>query len=118
LRATPAGQPTLAVANPSPTDKQTAPRSNGPTLCKQGFVWRTANAQDHVCVTPAVRQKTVDDSTLGPHRQVGRLQAGKPAMCKQGYVWRQANAADYICVTPQARAAALADNRAAGARTS
>jgi Fibronectin type III domain len=118
----PSGQALLMIGgggsgSPAPENMRATGPGASPSLCKAGFVWRTANAEDHVCVTPAVRQETANDNALGPERQVGPSQNGKPADCKTGYVWRQASASDYVCVTPQTRAEAQADNQAAMSRT-
>ncbi len=41
----------------------------GSDTCKEGFVWRDAFANDHVCVTPAERGQAVFDNLLAPSRR-------------------------------------------------
>ena len=41
----------------------------GPDTCKQGFVWREAALGDHVCVTPATRQRTWNDNARAAARR-------------------------------------------------
>lgn len=77
--------------------------------CRQGYVWRQANPEDHVCVTPQQRQQAASDNALAPGRTAKGSQA--PARCLPGYVWRQANAQDFACVPPQTRALVAEENR-------
>ena len=42
---------------------------NGPDTCKQGYVWREAFPNDHVCVTPQTRQQTQDDNSQAAQRR-------------------------------------------------
>jgi Domain of unknown function (DUF4185) len=87
----------------------------GPDTCKQGYVWREAIPDDHVCVTPdqrmLARQQNQDAASH-------RAQGGPYGLdtCKQSYVWREAYADDHVCVTPAARAQARTDNEAASSR--
>src|SRR5229473_4082966 len=36
--------------------------TSGPDTCIQGFVWREAGPDDHVCVPPAIRDQTLGDN--------------------------------------------------------
>lgn len=43
--------------------------------CRQGYVWREAVPDDHVCVTPAIRQQAAEDNAKrapGASRAEGR----------------------------------------------
>lgn len=88
--------------------KQIRPRSD---LCKQGYVWREAGPEDHVCVTPGTRDQTRTDNNLAGRRAVPNSE-----VCKQGFVWREAFASDHVCVTSQTRTEAAYDNRFAAQR--
>ena len=48
----------------------------GPDTCLQGYVWRDAFPDDHVCVTPETRAPTLSLSILHRHRQRAIDQAG------------------------------------------
>jgi hypothetical protein len=102
--------------NPNPSASTGSP-SNGstprtrPDLCEHGFVWREANAVDHVCVTPQTRTQTaIDNSQAASRRQPGGGAYG-PNTCRQGFVWRQAYPGDVVCVTVDTRTQAAQDNR-------
>ncbi len=82
-----------------------------PDTCKQGFVWREAVADDHVCVTPATRSEAAKDNSLAANRREPHGGASGPDTCKPGFVWREVVPADHVCVTPQMRAATAADNK-------
>ncbi|MDZ8188269.1 MAG: hypothetical protein RMX96_25870 [Nostoc sp. ChiSLP02] len=88
----------------------------GPDTCRQGYVWREAVPNDHVCVTPKTRSQTAKDN----NQVVNRIQPGGGAYgsftCRQGYVWREAVPNDYVCVTPQTRSQAAKDNSQANSR--
>jgi hypothetical protein len=103
-------------ATPTQQTPATLPK---PGTCKQGFVWRQVNPQDHVCVTAQERQQVANDTAAAAAHTVprGAVRLTTPQPCLKGYVWRQAASSDYVCVTPQSRAAAQADNAAAAART-
>lgn len=82
----------------------------GPDTCLQGYVWRDAFPDDHVCVTPETRaQADGDNSQAAVRRQPGGGAYG-PNTCSQGYVWREARPEDHVCVSPEIRAQAAADN--------
>jgi tetratricopeptide (TPR) repeat protein len=84
--------------------------------CKQGFVWREAQASDHVCVTPQTRAQTAEDNRQAASRIDPINHAYGPNTCKQGFVWRNAFPGDFVCVTPQIRAQTEQDNRQAASR--
>ncbi|MFJ2031969.1 hypothetical protein [Streptosporangium sp. NPDC087985] len=86
----------------------------GPDTCLQGYVWREANATDHVCVTPAVRAQTARDNSVRASRWTNG--AYGPHTCVTGFVWREAFTGDDVCVTPEVRRQTLADNAAAAGR--
>jgi hypothetical protein len=93
-----------------------APKPYGVDTCNQGYVWREAQPDDRVCVTPAVRTQTRNENNLAAQRREPKGGAYGPNTCKQGYVWREATANDPVCVTPQVRAQAADDNKRAGER--
>lgn len=92
------------------------PLPYGPDTCIQGFVWREANPNDHVCVTPAVRSQTAQENQLADSRRDPNGGPYGPDTCLQGYVWRDAFEGDHVCVTPDARTQAANDNAAAASR--
>ena len=106
---------TLKTVQPSQPAGLTTPT---PGTCKAGYVWRQANARDHVCVTAQTRQQVADDNAAASkHGYLPDLIKHMPGACYPGYVWRQAYAADYVCVTPQTRDQAASDNAAAASHT-
>jgi hypothetical protein len=83
----------------------------GPNTCAKGYVWRSADDSDYVCVTPATRtQASADNAAASSRKQSGS------SNCKQGYVWREAFPGDLVCVTPATRTQAGQDNAQANAR--
>jgi hypothetical protein len=92
--------------------------SSNPTkdLCKLGYVWREAQLDDRVCVTPAVRSQSRNENTLAASRREPNGGPYGPDTCKQGYVWREATPSDRVCVTPQVRSQAANDNNSASSR--
>ena len=58
--------------------------ATAPATCMEGYVWRQADATDHVCVTPAQRDQAASENAA-----TGLKNAD--GTCVQGYVWRQAN---------------------------
>ena len=90
--------------------------SSGPDACLKGYVWRGAVANDHVCVTPAVRTQTRQDNALADSRRNPNGGPYGPDTCLSGYVWREAVANDHVCVTPATRTQARSDNAAAASR--
>ncbi len=92
------------------------PADFGPDTCKQGFVWREAFANDHVCVLPSERDEAKrDNAEAGARRQPGGGGSG-PDTCKAGFVWREARPSDHVCVIPSKRAQVADDNRRASER--
>jgi hypothetical protein len=85
----------------------------GPDTCRQGYVWREANADDHVCVRPSVRSQTARDNQQARYRIEPYGGAYGPNTCRQGYVWREAFSGDVVCVTPETRSQAAHDNQQA-----
>ncbi len=89
---------------------------HGPLTCLDGYVWRQATPQDHVCVTPAARAQTASDNTLAPSRRSVAPGTFGPDLCGPGYVWRDAVPGDHVCVTPATWQQVHDDNLTAGAR--
>ncbi len=89
---------------------------SGPDTCLWGFVWREANASDHVCVTSATRSQTRTDNSLAASRRNPNGGPYGPDTCIQGFVWREAFSGDHVCVTPATRTQAAADNAAGPGR--
>jgi hypothetical protein len=81
-------------------------------VCQKGFVWREANLNDHVCVSPQTRAQTITDTKL----QSDRIVPGSSETCKKGFVWREADATDHICVTLKTRDQVVSDNAAGPSR--
>jgi hypothetical protein len=67
--------------------------------CRQGYVWREASQNDHVCVTPETRDQTLADNRTQPREK-----------CPRGLVWREATPQDHVCVDLGTRAQAWDDN--------
>jgi hypothetical protein len=111
---TPTPTPTAPPTAP-PTPTPTPYRPYGPDQCIQGFVWREAWPEDHVCVTPDQRQRVAEDNAQAPYR-VDPTGPYGPNTCVQGYVWREARAGDVVCVTPDERTQVAYDNSQAQSR--
>jgi hypothetical protein len=88
-------------------------RSN---TCIQGYVWREATPNDHVCVTPEVRSQTAADNSTATSRIDPVDRTYGSFTCVQGYVWREAIPNDLVCVTPETRSQAKSDNSQASSR--
>ena len=84
--------------------------------CLQGFVWREAFANDHVCVPPATRTQAAADNAQAATRRNPAGGPFGPDTCRQGLVWREASPTDHVCVPPATRSQAAADNAQAGNR--
>jgi hypothetical protein len=82
----------------------------GPDTCKQGFVWREAVPDDHVCVPPATRNLTAQQNQAADGHRASLDGASGPDTCREGFVWRAAFPGDHVCVTPNERQEAAADN--------
>jgi len=80
--------------------------------CQNGYVWREARQNDHVCVTEETRQRTaMENASAAAHRDPYNRDT-----CLNGYVWREAVENDHVCVTPGSRTQAASDNRYATSR--
>jgi septum site-determining protein MinD len=102
---------------PLTTRGTTAPEAQAaPDTCIQGYVWREALPDDHVCVTPVTRAQVRADNAQAQGRRAPAGGAYGPDTCKQGYVWREAFPDDHVCVTPATREQARIDNSQAGSR--
>lgn len=87
-----------------------------PDTCIEGYVWREAYPDDHVCVTPAAREQAAADNRLALTRREPHGGAYGPDTCKPGFVWREARSGDHVCVTPAVREQTARDNALARAR--
>lgn len=87
-----------------------------PDACVDGYVWREAYPDDHVCVLPTVREQAAADNRLAAARRVPGGGAYGPDTCLPGFVWREARPGDHVCVTPGVREQTARDNREAVAR--
>jgi hypothetical protein len=113
--SSPAGLPSsganvspLAASSPSPSPSP-APNPKAVDLCKEGYVWREAGPNDHVCVTPETRQEAAYDNSQASLRRNPTGPYG-PDTCVRGYVWREAFPDDHVCVIPATRQRAADDN--------
>ncbi len=84
--------------------------------CRSPYVWRLATPDDHVCVTQATHEKTLQDNSLAPSRRDTKGGGYGADTCLTGYVWRDSFEGDHICVEPATRDQTAADNRAAASR--
>ncbi|AWN41171.1 hypothetical protein DK389_12350 [Methylobacterium durans] len=84
--------------------------SYGPDTCVQGLIWREANPNDHVCVTPDVRDQAQKDNSQAAARRSPTGGPSGPDACIQGFVWREAFPGDHVCVLPEIRSGAALDN--------
>jgi hypothetical protein len=110
-------QPTVTRTQPTVTRTQpTVTRTRPIGTCIQGYVWREAIPDDHVCVTPETRAQAAEDNRLADSRRSPTGGAYGPDTCLQGYVWREVVRSDHVCVTPETRAQAAEDNRLADSR--
>jgi len=89
---------------------------HGPDTCKDGFVWREALANDHVCVVPQTRTAAQMDNGQAAARRSPNGGPFGPDTCVQGFVWREAIPTDHVCVTLQTRQQTREDNAAAASR--
>jgi hypothetical protein len=105
---------TSALAQSPKAQPVQAPSSDSvrADLCRQGYVWRRATADDHVCVTPKTRDAVADDNATADERR----RPGGGDACLEGYVWRFAYSTDHVCVTQQIRDETLRDNRLAASQ--
>jgi len=87
-----------------------------PDACTEGYVWREAFPDDHVCVTPATREQAAADNRFAAARRESQGGAFGPDTCKPGFVWREAQPDDHVCVTPEVREQTALDNRQAYTR--
>jgi hypothetical protein len=81
--------------------------------CADGYVWREAFADDHVCVGKETRELVADENQNAErHRKKDRGEE-----CEPGFVWRMAGSEDHVCVTQLERDQAQQDNNLANGRT-
>lgn len=85
-------------------------RSERPTYCMPGFVWRQATGDDRVCVRPDRRRDVAQETADAPSHTRSN------GFCEDGYVWREAVAADRVCVRPNRRRIAKDENTLAKSR--
>ena len=103
----------LVSKNPASGSAVVRIRSVRPELCVQGFVWREARPEDHVCVIPNRRYEVAEENSLADERREPGGGPFGPNTCKQGFVWREAFEDDFVCVTPTSRMLAATENREA-----
>ncbi len=89
--------------------------ASGPDTCIQGYVWRGASPNDHVCVLPETCDQAAYDNSQASVRRDPSGPFG-PDTCIQGYVWREAFLGDHVCVLPETRDQAAYDNSQAASR--
>ncbi len=89
----------------------TPPLNYGPDTCVQGFVWREAGRNDHVCVLPGSRSLVARENQSAGSRRNPRGGPYGPDTCLQGFVWREAFAGDHVCVSTQRRVDVRNENR-------
>jgi len=94
----------------------TAQAAPHPDTCIDGYVWREAYPDDHVCVLPATRAQAAEDNRLAATRREPQGGAYGPDTCRPGFVWREARPDDHVCVTPEVREQTARDNRLAYTR--
>ncbi|MER7949666.1 RICIN domain-containing protein [Streptomyces sp. NPDC096079] len=82
----------------------------GPDSCVEGYVWRLATPDDHVCVTQEVHDQVVEDNSHAEERREPDGGPYGPATCRQGWVWREGTPYDLTCVDPVVRSQAWQDN--------
>lgn len=114
------GAPPTPPVLPPPTGRPgdvigTADLSATSDRCMDGFVWREARQDDHVCVTPQSRRRVALENRLAASRRNPEGAYG-PETCVSGFVWREAYAGDTVCVTPSVRSLVKEENRQAQAR--
>jgi hypothetical protein len=90
--------------------------SYGPGTCAQGYVWRGVRDDDHVCVTPQMRDQISSDNAQAAARRSPTGGPFGPDTCRQGFVWRGAFPEDHVCVELRTREQVEQDNRWAAAR--
>jgi hypothetical protein len=88
----------------------------GPDTCLQGWVWRDAVTNDHVCVMGATRSQAAYDNSQAANRRAPNGGPFGPDTCLQGWVWREATPSDHVCVTGATRSQTAYDNGQAAAR--
>ncbi len=106
----------IVVGPITPTSASVTISSAMAGRCLQGYVWREAGPNDHVCVVGATRtQAAQDNSQAAARRQPGGGPYG-PDTCRQGFVWREAFPNDHVCVVGATRTQAQQDNSHAAER--
>jgi CubicO group peptidase (beta-lactamase class C family) len=88
----------------------------GPDTCVNGFVWREARPDDHVCVTPPNRTLTAQENAAAASRRDPGHGGYGPLACAVPYVWREAFDGDTVCVPVDRRTQAHDDNAHAAER--
>ncbi|MFE5794993.1 RICIN domain-containing protein [Streptomyces sp. NPDC056503] len=82
----------------------------GPDSCVEGYEWRLATPEDHVCVEPEIHDQVVEDNRQANERRSPDGGDYGPATCRQGWVWREGTPDDLTCVDPEVRSQAWQDN--------
>jgi hypothetical protein len=107
----PAGSPCDGTQRPPPSTSS-KPAADA---CASGYVWREARPTDHVCVTPASRDRVGQENRNASQRWDSAGAYG-PKTCVQGYVWREAFQGDTVCVSPARRTEVKKENSLAASR--
>lgn len=105
------GGPGPGGGNPGDTGRGEATPERAADACADGYVWREAVPDDHVCVTPERREEIrAQNQDPDAHRNQNGGQYGVET-CEDGYVWREAADGDHICVTPEERDKVAEENQ-------
>jgi hypothetical protein len=86
---------------------ESAPFNAAAGTCVEGFVWRQADANDHLCVSTERRAQVASDNAAGPSHIAPALPSRPAGTCDHGLVWREIDATDHVCVSPEAKGLAL-----------
>lgn len=78
--------------------------------CRDGYVWREAIPNDHVCVIPESREQARQDNALRDSRISSTDHTYGPDTCIIGYVWREVVPSDHTCVLPDIRTQTQVEN--------
>ena len=104
------GASSAAMIAPVTSSAPVADLPYGPDTCVNGFVWREARPDDHVCVTPPNRTLTAQENAAAASRRDPGHGGYGPLACAVPYVWREAFDGDTVCVTVDRRTQARDDN--------
>jgi hypothetical protein len=109
------GEAQISVSLPSALIT-TAESLHNPNTCLTGYLSRSADSMDYVCVAPWVVANTINENVMAPFTRSASGGAYGPDTCLSGYVWREAYPSDHICVASWSRSQAADDNKHAQER--